>query len=132
MIKPAIRIRIARPTNNLADIIAMYIDGLGFELLGRFDDHDGFSGAMLGHPGQLYHLEFTHHHGSVAAGAPAPDNLLVFYIADKFDWQRVCENMQNAGFSHVPSNNPYWDVAGKTFEDPDGCRVVVHNSEWHG
>jgi len=28
------------------------------------------------------------------------------------------------------SENPYWDVAGWTFEDPDGYRVVLQRGPW--
>ena len=34
------------------------------------------------------------------------------------------------GFAPVASFNPYWDVAGKTYEDPDGYRVVLQNAGW--
>ncbi|WP_407668571.1 hypothetical protein [Paraburkholderia dilworthii] len=26
--------------------------------------------------------------------------------------------------------NPYWDVSGQTFADPDGYRVVMQNAVW--
>jgi hypothetical protein len=29
-------------------------------LRGRFEDHAGFDGVMLGEPGAPYHFEFTH------------------------------------------------------------------------
>jgi hypothetical protein len=35
-----------------------------------------------------------------------------------------------AGFNQVPSFNPYWEVQGRTFIDPDDYRVVLQNSEW--
>ena len=38
--------------------------------------------------------------------------------------------MIEAGFRPVPSYNPYWDQYGKTFEDPDGYRVVLANRTW--
>ena len=41
-----------------------------------------------------------------------------------------CKNMKAAGFIGVQSYNSYWDAAGKTFEDLDGYRVVLQNSEW--
>jgi len=34
------------------------------------------------------------------------------------------------GRAPVPSFNPYWDVRGKTFEDPDGYRIVIENAAW--
>ncbi len=47
MITKETKIRIARPTDNLAVISKMYIDGLGFQLLGNFEDHNGFDGSII-------------------------------------------------------------------------------------
>ena len=58
-VKPDLHLRIARPTDNLAALAAMYAEGLGLTRLGSFSDHDGFDGVMLGHPDQPWHLEFT-------------------------------------------------------------------------
>lgn len=44
-------LRVARPTDNLTDVAQFYRDGLGFEVLYEFKDHDGFDGIMLGHKG---------------------------------------------------------------------------------
>jgi hypothetical protein len=38
--------------------------------------------------------------------------------------------MRAAGFAPVTSFNPYWDVDGVTFEDPDGYRVVIQQASW--
>lgn len=123
-------LRVARPSDNLVVVSRMYIDGLGFSLLGEFFDHDGFSGMIIGHPEHAYHLEFTQHQSVSSGCAPTQDNLLVFYIADQQDWLRACEQILNAGFNSVPSYNPYWDLVGRTFEDVDGYRVVLQNREW--
>lgn len=130
MIKPDVIMRVARPTDNLARINQMYVQGLGFAVLGHFEDHQGFDGVILGHPQHPYHLEFTHHRGTTVGSAPTPDNLLVFYIPNTDDWEVACIAMQKAGFEVVPSYNPYWDRAGKTFEDIDGYRVVLQNRAW--
>ncbi len=42
----------------------------------------------------------------------------------------LCQNMSTAGFKIVKSFNPYWDNSGKTFEDPEGYRVVLQNKTW--
>jgi hypothetical protein len=124
-------LRVARPTNRLALLVDMYTNGLGVSVLARFADHDGFDGYILGIPGAPYHLEFTEERGVAATQAPSEDNLLVFYIADRREWQQRCAQMVAAGFRAVPSHNPYWDVAGRTFEDIDGYRVVLQNSRWN-
>jgi prolyl oligopeptidase len=123
-------LRVARPTDQLQAITKMYIDGLGFALLGRFHDHDGFDGAIIGHPAHPWHLEFTQHHGVSVGGAPTRDNLLVFYVPDRETWSDCCARMRAAGFREVPSYNLYWDRVGCTFEDLDGYRVVIQNAAW--
>jgi len=35
-----------------------------------------------------------------------------------------------AGFMEVAAFNPYRDARGRSFEDHDGYRVVLHNTEW--
>jgi catechol 2,3-dioxygenase-like lactoylglutathione lyase family enzyme len=123
-------LRIARPTDNLAEIIKLYRDGLGLEVLTDFYDHEGFDGVILGDKASSYHLEFTHHRGTLVGKAPTADNLLVFYIEDKEEWERRCIQAESSGFKTVVSYNPYWDIEGKTFEDYDGYRVVLQNSVW--
>ena len=66
-------IRIARPSDDLDGLLAFYRDGLGLELMFRFEDHQGFDGMMLGRPGSAYHFEFTRAKGHRAQGAhPGP------------------------------------------------------------
>lgn len=121
-------LRIARPTDNLDTVALMYINGLGLQLLGEFNDHEGFNGRILGHPQHPWHLEFTQHAGSIVGRAPTQDNLLVFYMPDKIEWETCCRTMISAGFQRVTSFNPYWEVEGVTFEDCDGYRVVLQSS----
>jgi len=124
------QLRIARPTDQMEAVVAFYRDGLGFNELGGFKDHEGFDGVMLGHANAPYHLEFTHHHGGHAGSAPGQDNLLVFYLPEASVWEVAIKRMKKHGYEPVPSYNPYWDVHGKTFQDPDGYRVVLQNAAW--
>jgi catechol 2,3-dioxygenase-like lactoylglutathione lyase family enzyme len=128
----AAHLRVARPSDNLDAVLRFYRDGLGFAVVGRFADHDGFDGVMLGHTGAGYHLEFTRKTGHAAGRAPTQDNLLVFYLPDPIAWAEAVERMEAAGYAPVPAFNPYWDRHGKTFEDPDGYRVVFQNAGWPG
>ena len=75
-------LRVARPSDNLDALLRFYEQGLGLNLLSRFENHEGFDGLMLGREGAPYHFEFTRAQGHVAGRAPTPDNLLVFYIPD--------------------------------------------------
>ena len=130
MIPQSSILRIARPTDHLTELTNMYVDGLGFSVLGSFKDHQGFDGVMLGHEHHAYHLEFTHHHGTRVGRAPTQDHLLVFYIPDSHAWKSACSQMTRAGFITVTAYNPYWDQLGRTFEDLDGYRVVLQNAGW--
>jgi catechol 2,3-dioxygenase-like lactoylglutathione lyase family enzyme len=123
-------LRVARPTDDLAPVVAFYRNGLGFEILYEFADHAGFDGVMLGLPGAAYHLEITRCAGHPAGRAPTEDNLLVFYIPDRAERERSIARLNDAGYPPVPAFNPYWDLNGKTFEDPDGYRVVLQNAAW--
>ncbi|MBD2820763.1 VOC family protein [Xenorhabdus sp. 42] len=122
-------LRIARPTDHLAEITEMYCKGLNLSILGEFKDHDKFDGIMLGHSNHSWHLEFTHHQNTSVGKAPTKENLLVFYIEDKSEWQSQVDAMLAAGFILVPSYNPYWNENGKTFEDIDGYRVVLQQTK---
>jgi hypothetical protein len=120
-------LRIARPTNDLEALVPFYCDGLGFDLLLSFDEHEGFDGVMLGHSGAPYHLEFTRNRSHTVGKAPTQDNLLVFYLPDTTEYEAAVARMEKRGHPAVASFNPYWDRCGKTFEDPDGYRVVLAN-----
>ncbi len=123
-------LRVARPTNDLERLIHFYGEGLGFEVLFRFADHEGFDGVMLGRKAAPWHLEFTRAHGHTAPRAPSQDHLLVLYLPDRAEWDAALRQMQDAGYEPVAAFNLWWDRNGVTFEDPDGYRVVLQNAGW--
>ena len=63
---------------------------------------------------------------------PTPEDLLVFYEPDPQAWQSRCRDMLAAGFAEAEPFNPYWATNGRTFEDPDGYRVVIQQARWVG
>jgi catechol 2,3-dioxygenase-like lactoylglutathione lyase family enzyme len=123
-------LRIARPVSSLTRSVAMYRAGLGLQEIGRFENHDGFDGVMLGYPGLDYHFELTYCRAHPVAPAPTPEDLIVFYLPDAAAWRETCARMRNAGFVEVASFNPYWQQRGRTFQDPDGYRVVLEQAGW--
>ena len=125
-----INFRLALPVRNLAKSETMYRQGLGLECLGRFEDHDGFDGVMLGTAGGDFHFEFTHCRTHPVAPTPTVEDLMVFYVPDRSAWLARCQAMLDAGFVEVQSFNPYWARDGKTFVDPDGYRVVIQCESW--
>ena len=122
------QLRIARPVRDLNRSQTMYCAGLNLSVIGSFTDHDGFDGVMLGNLGMHYHFEFTQCRQHPVTPAPTPEDLLVLYIAEINDWQRVCTAMVAAGFKQVTSFNPYWDMRGRTFKDDDGYRVDLQKT----
>jgi nicotinamidase-related amidase/catechol 2,3-dioxygenase-like lactoylglutathione lyase family enzyme len=123
-------LRIARPTNNLEVLTKFYTEGLGLQELGSFKDHNSFDGVMLGHLDYQWHLEFTHQHGVTVKRAPSKEHLLVFYEPKREKWEGMVERVGKMGGVRVESENPWWEVNGATFEDPDGYRIVLYNGSW--
>ncbi|KAF0855976.1 VOC family protein [Pantoea dispersa] len=122
--------RIARPVTQLERSVLMFSQGLDLQKIAEFHDHDGFNGVMLGRKDLDWHLEFTCCPGHPVIPSPTEDDLLVLYYPDENAWKLACESMVEAGFKRTNSFNPYWDVNGQTFVDPDGYRVVMQNRAW--
>jgi hypothetical protein len=121
------QIRLGRPTNQLEALLNFYCRGLGMESLLTFaEDPAGYSGVVLGLPGQTFHLELCSHRlGFKDCRPPTRDNLLVFYLNESIDMNRMVEHMGRLGYPPVPATNPHWEQNGVTFEDPDGWRIVL-------
>ncbi len=122
------QIRIARPTNQLDEVVRFYCEGLGLRKIGSFEGHAGYDGVMIGLPGFDYHLEFTQHINGSPCPAPTKDNLLVFYLPNLEIIKEMTNRLNAMGYKSVLPENPYWDELGITFEDPDGWRIVLMNS----
>jgi catechol 2,3-dioxygenase-like lactoylglutathione lyase family enzyme len=120
------RLRVARHTERLADLVAFYRDGIGLREIGGFRDHAGYDGVFLAIPGTGAHLELTAG-GGHGAPAPHPESLLVLYLGDEAAVRAVAERLAAAP---VAPANPYWAEHGVTFEDPDGFRVVLVPEPW--
>jgi len=125
-------LRIARPVTDLERAVRSYREGLGLRELGRFADHDGFDGVMLGEPGGAWHLEFTRCRHNAIVPSPTEEDLLVFYLPEEPRWQAAIARALAAGWVQVLSHNPYWERDGRTFVDADGYRIVLQNAGWRG
>jgi hypothetical protein len=104
---PVTQIRIARPTDNLDEVVQFYSEGIGLKILGSFqDDGDGYRGYIFGLPGREVHLEFT----ATRRGARVPRRAAITCwcctcrIARRFSgWSIACAN---AGTSRYLRRTP--------------------------
>src|SRR5437667_10193550 len=85
-----LHLRIARPVSDIERTKDMYCRGLGLRVIGRFENHDGFDGIMLGVAGANCHFEFTHSRKHPARPAPTVEDLAVFYTPAESEWQVTC------------------------------------------
>lgn len=118
--------RFARHTNNLKQIKSFYIDILGLELLGSFENHNGYDGVFIGNPDENWHLEFTKSDEIVTFNFGEED-ILVFYPNTKLEFELIHDNLVANKIPFIQAKNPYWNEHGKMFFDPDGYRVVISN-----
>lgn len=123
-----VQFRIARPTDKFEEVISFYETGLGLKRIGEFHNHEGYDGVMFGLPDAEYHLEFTTHVNGSPCPAPTKDNLLVFYMPNKDEIEKIVNRLSNMGYHEVEPENPYWLEKGTTIEDPDGWRIVLMNA----
>lgn len=124
----AVQFRIARPTNQLAKLVEFYMEGLGLKKIGEFRNHEGYDGVMLGLPNNGYHLGFTQAEEKVDLPIPTMEHLLVFYLPNRFERDRIVKHLRNRGYKQSDPENPYWARGGVTIEDPDGWRIVLMNT----
>ncbi|KAA9165597.1 VOC family protein [Amycolatopsis acidicola] len=120
------QVRVARPTDRLAEVVEFYSGCLGLPELYRFIGHAGYDGVLLGLPGVGHHLEFTSHVDGSPCPAPTAENLLVLYFDGESAMYETVARLGDAGHEPVPLENPYWAENGALgFADPDGWLVVL-------
>ncbi|KZD34198.1 Glyoxylase family protein [Bacillus cereus] len=124
-----VQFRFARPTDKFEEVIKFYETGLGLKRIGEFQNHEGYDGLMFGLPDEEYHLEFTRHVNGSPCPAPTKDNLLVFYMPNKDEIEKIMNRLNKMNYYEVEPENPYWKEKGTTIEDPDGWRVVLMNTD---
>ncbi|MBP2001504.1 catechol 2,3-dioxygenase-like lactoylglutathione lyase family enzyme [Paenibacillus shirakamiensis] len=123
----AVQFRVARPTHQLDKIVTFYREGLGLKEVGSFQGHEGYDGVIFGLPDEKYQLEFTQYTDAVPILPPSEDNLLVFYMPDEAERDRVAKRLASMGHPAVKPENPYWRANGVTLCDPDGWRIVLQH-----
>ncbi len=116
--------RYARHTNQLLAIQDFYTTILGLEVLGRFNNHEGYDGIFLGHAGQSWHIEFTTTAASILHNFDE-DDILVFYLSSSQEIDLIQQRMEEAHIKSIIPKNPYWQQNGIMYVDPDGHRIVL-------
>lgn len=116
--------RIARHTNDLEQIKTFYIDILGFELLGGFENHNGYDGIFIGKSNENWHLEFTKSNEIVLFDFNE-DDILVFYPNTKMEFDFIMDKIELKRIEFLKAKNPYWNENGKMILDPDGYRIII-------
>jgi catechol 2,3-dioxygenase-like lactoylglutathione lyase family enzyme len=116
--------RFARHTNNLEKIVTFYVNILGFERLGGFQDHNNYDGAFIGKADLDWHFEFTesndkaNHHFD-------EDDAIVLYPSTILEYNIMLDSVSKNNITIITAKNPYWNENGKMFLDPDGFRIVI-------
>lgn len=119
-------LRFARHTNNLKQLQSFYIDILGLNLLGNFDNHEGYDGIFIGKPNENWHLEFTKSDEIVTFNFGEED-ILVFYPNTKLEFDLIHDKIIANKIEFIEAKNPYWNENGKMILDPDGyCIIISH------
>jgi len=116
--------RFARHTNNLEPLKSFYCNVLGLEVLGGFENHDGYDGVFIGKTDENWHLEFTKSSEKVTFNFGEED-ILVFYPNSKLEYDVLLEKIKNHSIELTTSKNPYWNENSLLFLDPDGYRIAI-------
>lgn len=118
------KLRVARHTNNLETIEHFYVNILGFERLGDFQNHNNYDGLFIGKPDLDWHFEFTQSK-TKADHKFDEDDIIVLYPKTILKYNTLIKKVVNNNISIIPAINPYWNENGKMFQDPDGYRIVI-------
>lgn len=121
-------LRVARHTDNLQKIEDFYVNILGFERLGGFQNHNNYDGIFIGKPNLDWHFEFTKSNEK-ANHYFDEDDILVLYPETILEYDNLLNKISANHVSFVISKNPYWNDSevsgGKMFLDPDGFRIII-------
>jgi hypothetical protein len=117
-------LRVARHTNNLEKIENFYVNILGFERLGGFQNHNNYDGVFIGKSGLDWHFEFTQSQEKTIHTFDE-DDVIILYPKTVSEYNRFINKLLDNNISQITSKNPYWNQNGKMFLDPDDFRIVV-------
>lgn len=117
-------LRVARHTNDLKKIENFYVDILGFEQLGGFENHNNYDGIFIGKSGLDWHFEFTQSNVKAIHSFDEED-VIVLYPKTISDYNELINKLIHNNISTITAANPFWNENGKMIQDPDGYRIVI-------
>ena len=120
------KLRVAKPTNNLEKIKDFYINIFEFELLRSFKNHNNYDGIFIGKSKLDWHLEFTKSNEIVNFNF-GDEDYLVFYPENKSEYDKILENISKNNIEFISPKNPFWNENGKVILDPDGFGIIISN-----
>lgn len=117
-------LRVARHTNDLKKVENFYVNILGFERLGGFQNHNNYDGVFIGKPDSDWHFEFTQSK-TEADHKFDDDDIIVLYPDTITKYNKLLESLLENDIKEITAINPYWNENGQMFLDPDGYRIVI-------
>ena len=120
------RMRVARPTNDIEQVVIFWSQVVGLKVLSRFVNHDGYDGAILGYPYTGWELEVTHHSSGMPLPAPTDEDIIALYL-NRDEADKIIDRLCRAGHPQMKHPNPYWQAMGASVHtDPDGYTLIVY------
>ncbi len=116
--------RNARHTNNLKPIVEFYTKIIGLKVLFSFENHNDYSGSLIGKPGHDWHIEFTASK-DMAKHKFDDEDMMVFYPTEKSEYNEIVERIDANNIEIIKAKNPFWDDNGIMIKDPDGFRIII-------
>ena len=117
-------LRIARHTKNLKNALDFYVDIIGLEKIGGFENHNGYDGIFIGKKNLAWHLEFT-----TSSENPNhffdDDDIIVFYPESKDEFENIIKKFKEKNIEILKAKNPYWNVNGFLVKDFDNQNVAI-------
>jgi len=119
--------RVARHTNDIEKMVQFYTTILGLEVIGRFNNHEGYDGVMLGLQDLDWHLEFTccPEEDFHVNPSSQEDDLIVFYPRFASQMKVIEENIDIHRLEIFTAKNPYWHRNGILIKDPDNYPIII-------
>lgn len=120
------KMRVAHPTNDIERAVNFWSHVIGFEILSRFENHDGYDGAILGFPDTQWELEVTRHSSGLPRPTPTDEDIIALYL-DRDEANEIIDRLRLAGHPQMKHPNPYWQAMGASAHtDPDGYTLIIY------